>query len=100
MVKLAKLFTIGKGSLRVFSLLMALFISGYIFWDPTLFMAKIANYSQLLGPICVGILVIWSVCTGAIYGIGYKPRHTIWRIIVLPWPALLIMLAIIFALIR
>ncbi|CBJ80190.1 cyd operon protein YbgE [Xenorhabdus bovienii] len=76
-----------KGPLRALILIMALALASCVFWDPARFAA---NTSSL--HIWQGILLIWAVCSGVTFGVGFHPKHVIWRLFFHPLPALLILL--------
>lgn len=71
-----------KGPLRALSLLMALLLAGCMFWDPSRFAA---NSSSLA--IWQGLLMMWAVCTGVIYGVGFRPQRRLWQALFSPLPA-------------
>ncbi|PQQ27906.1 cyd operon protein YbgE [Photorhabdus hindustanensis] len=76
-----------KAPVRGFILIVALMFAACVFWDPARFAA---NTSSL--QIWQGILLIWSVCTGVIFGVGFQPRNIVWRIFFSPLPAFLILI--------
>lgn len=77
-----------KGPLRALSLVLALVLAFCVFWDPSRFAAKT---SQL--EIWHGILIMWAVCAGVVFGVGFRPQRSVWRLFFLPLPALLILAA-------
>lgn len=76
-----------KGPLRVLSLILALALAGCIFWNPAAFAAKTSSLE-----IWHGVLIIWAVCTGVIFGVGFKPIKPRWRILFMPSLAMIIMI--------
>ncbi|CDH18592.1 cyd operon protein YbgE [Xenorhabdus bovienii] len=76
-----------KGPLRALILIMALALASCVFWDPARFAA---NTSSL--HVWQGVLLIWAVCSGVTFGVGFHPKHIIWRLFFHPLPALLILL--------
>ncbi|MEX0445622.1 cyd operon protein YbgE [Xenorhabdus sp. SGI246] len=76
-----------KGLLRALILIMALALAGCVLWDP----ARFAASTSLLA-VWQGILLIWAVCSGVIFGIGFNPKHFIWRLFFHPLPAFLILI--------
>ncbi|CDH04747.1 Protein ybgE [Xenorhabdus bovienii str. oregonense] len=76
-----------KGSLRALILIMALALASCIFWDPARFAANTSSFH-----VWQGVLLIWAVCSGVTFGIGFHPNHVIWRLFFHPLPALLILL--------
>ncbi|MBD2812372.1 cyd operon protein YbgE [Xenorhabdus sp. Vera] len=76
-----------KGPLRAFILIIALVLASCVFWAPARFAA---NTSSL--QIWQGILLIWAVCSGATFGIGFHPKCIIWRLFFHPLPTFLILL--------
>ena len=77
-----------KSPLRALSLLMALLMAGCVIWDPTRFAARTSTLE-----IWQGLLLIWAVCTGVIYGVGFRQQRVLWRVIFMPLPAFVILLA-------
>ncbi|EGT3623678.1 MULTISPECIES: cyd operon protein YbgE [Morganella] len=75
-----------KGPLRALVLVMALGLALCVIWDPSRFAA---NTSSL--QIWQGLLMIWAVCSGAIFGTAFRPERTIWKIIFHPLPAVVIL---------
>ncbi|MCW7549719.1 cyd operon protein YbgE [Photorhabdus sp. APURE] len=78
---------IDKGPVRGLILIAALMFAACVFWDPARFAA---NTSSL--QIWQGILLIWAVCTGVIFGVGFQPRNIVWRIFFSPLLAFLILI--------
>lgn len=76
-----------RGLLRVLLLILALILAGCIFWDPARFAAKTSSLE-----IWQGFLLIWAVCAGVIYGVGFRPHSPLWRTFFSPLPAWLIIL--------
>ena len=75
-----------KGPIRVLVLLMALGLALSVIWDPSRFAA---NTSSL--QIWQGLLMIWAVCSGAIFGLAFRPKRAIWKILFHPLPAVVIL---------
>ncbi|WP_340609128.1 cyd operon protein YbgE [Xenorhabdus bharatensis] len=76
-----------KGLLRALILIMALGLAACILWDSTRFAS---NTSSLM--IWQGIFLIWAICSGVIFGVGFNPKHFVWRFFFHPLPALLILI--------
>ncbi len=68
--------TVLAALLRFFSLALALCASGLIFALP-----------QALAHVGHGLLslVMLGVCAGFVHGVGFVPRHPVWRIAFSPW---------------
>lgn len=77
-----------KGPLRALSLLLALWLAGCVFWDPSRFAAKTSALS-----VWHGLVLIWAVCTGVIYGTGFRPRRLRWQILFTPLLAMIVLVA-------
>jgi cyd operon protein YbgE len=77
-----------KGPLRAFSLLLALWLAGCVFWDPSRFAAKTSALS-----VWHGAVLIWAVCAGVIHGTGFRPRRLRWQAFFTPLPAMIVLLA-------
>lgn len=89
MVLFSKLFNklydlVDKGPLRALSLVSALVLAGCVLW----FAPK--TYSL---EVWQGLVIIWAVCTGVIFGVGLRPRRLRWRTVFTPLPAMLIIVA-------
>ncbi len=76
-----------KRPVRALILIMALTLAACVFWMPARFAA---NTSSL--PIWQGILLIWAVCSGVTFGVGFQPNRFIWRLFFHPLPAFFILL--------
>ncbi len=63
---------------RLFSFVLALGLSGMIFFDPRAFAH--AGHGLLS-------LVMLGVCAGFVHGVGFVPAHRVWRIAFSPWVA-------------
>ncbi|WP_114191801.1 cyd operon protein YbgE [Edaphovirga cremea] len=79
---------VDKGPLRALSLVMALVLTGCIFWDPTPFASRTSQLETWQG-----LLMIWAVCSGIIHGFGFRPKRAIWRAFFAPLPAMVILAA-------
>ncbi|ADU68444.1 cyd operon protein YbgE [Pantoea sp. At-9b] len=77
-----------KGPLRALSLLLALWLAGCVFWDPSRYAAKTSALS-----VWHGLVVIWAVCTGVIHGTGFRPRRLRWQALFTPLPAMIVLVA-------
>ncbi|MFC0229520.1 cyd operon protein YbgE [Serratia aquatilis] len=77
-----------KGPVRALSLVMALILAGFVFWDPTRFAARTSSLE-----IWQGIFLIWAVCAGLVHGVGFRPHSTFWRAFFAPLPAIVILAA-------
>jgi cyd operon protein YbgE len=85
---LSQLYSImDKGPLRALSLILALALTGVVFWDPTAFAAKMQSLAMWHG-----FFIVWAVCSGVIHGVGFKPRTLRWQTLFSPLPAFIIML--------
>lgn len=71
---------------RALSLLLAFLHAGLVLWEPTQYAAAIGGFNALIGP-----LLIWAVCSGVIFGIGFTPYSWIWRLLFTPYASLLIL---------
>ncbi|WP_038251932.1 cyd operon protein YbgE [Xenorhabdus nematophila] len=76
-----------KGLLRALILIAVLALASCVFWDPTRFAA---NTSSL--QLWQGVLLIWSVCAGVTFGVGFHSQRIIWRLFFHPIPAFFILL--------
>ncbi|PHM74732.1 cyd operon protein YbgE [Xenorhabdus kozodoii] len=76
-----------KSPVRALILIIALALAVCVFWDPARFAA---NTSSL--QIWQGILLIWAVCAGVTFGVGFHPKRIIWRVFFHPLPAFFILL--------
>ncbi|WP_350306896.1 cyd operon protein YbgE [Photorhabdus viridis] len=76
-----------KGPVKGLILIIALLLASCVFWDPARFAA---NTSSL--HLWQGILLIWAVCAGVIFGMDFHPRNIVWRIFFFPLPAFLILI--------
>lgn len=56
-----------KRFLRAFFFVMAFLLVGCMFWDLFRFVAKISELE-----IWYGLLLMWVVCVGVIYGVGFR----------------------------
>ncbi|MBI5918697.1 MAG: cyd operon YbgE family protein [Nitrosomonadales bacterium] len=63
---------------RMVSLLLALGVSGTILTYPTAL--GHAEHWLLM-------LVMWGTSAGFVHGVGFKPEHRLWRILLGPWAA-------------
>lgn len=66
---------------------MALAMAFCVMWDPSRFAA---NTSSLA--IWQGILLIWAVCAGAVFGLAYRPKHVVAQYLLHPIPAIIILI--------
>ncbi|MDC9580114.1 cyd operon protein YbgE [Xenorhabdus sp. PR6a] len=76
-----------KSLLRALILIMALILAACVFWQPARFAA---NTSSL--QIWQSILLVWAVCSGVTFGVGFHPKRIIWRLFFHPLPAFFILL--------
>ncbi|MBC8947855.1 MULTISPECIES: cyd operon protein YbgE [Xenorhabdus] len=76
-----------KSLLRALILIIALTLAACVFWDPARFAA---NTSSL--QIWQGSLLIWGVCSGVTFGVGFHPKRIIWQLFFHPLPAFFILL--------
>ncbi|WP_437890231.1 cyd operon protein YbgE [Phytobacter sp. V91] len=84
---IAKLYAVmDKRPLRALSLVMALGLAGCIFWDPARFAAKTSELE-----IWHGFLLMWAVCTGVIFGVGFRQRSVVWQGLFCPLIAMLVL---------
>ena len=77
---------LNKGPIRALVLIMALAMAFCVMWDPSRFAA---NTSSLA--IWQGILLIWAVCAGAVFGLAYRPKHVVAQYLLHPIPAIIIL---------
>ncbi|WON76050.1 cyd operon protein YbgE [Serratia sp. UGAL515B_01] len=77
-----------KGPVRALSLVMALTLAGFVFWDPTRFAARTSSLE-----IWQSIFLIWAVCAGMVHGVGFRPHSPFWRAFFAPLPAIVILAA-------
>ena len=80
-----------KGPLRALSLILALWLAGCVIWQPARFAARTSDLA-----IWHGVILIWAVCAGVVYGIGFRPQRTRWQALFAPLPAILVLIAGIF----
>lgn len=78
---------LNKGPIRALVLLLALAMAFCVMWDPSRFAA---NTSSLT--IWQGVLLIWAVCAGAIFGLAFRPKHPIAQCLLHPIPAIIILI--------
>lgn len=77
---------LNKGPIRALVLIMALALAFCVVWDPSRFAA---NTSSL--QVWQGLLMIWAVCAGVVFGTAFTPKHVIWRIFFHPIPAVIVL---------
>lgn len=77
-----------KRPLRAISLTMALTLAACVFWSPFRFAAQTSTLSWWQG-----IFIVWAVCAGVVHGTGFPPHRLRWRLVFLPLPAMLVMIA-------
>lgn len=77
-----------KSPLRALSLLIALVLAGFMFWDPTRFAAKTSTLA-----VWHGFVLMWAVCAGVIHGVGFRPRAVLWQGVFCPLLADLVLIA-------
>ncbi|UJF18625.1 cyd operon YbgE family protein [Vibrio sp. SS-MA-C1-2] len=71
--------------LRIVVLILSFCLAGIFLWDPIQFAQEIGG---LVG--YKGLLLIWGICAGVIYGIGFKPILWIWQLLFSPYISILI----------
>ncbi|PIJ48754.1 cyd operon protein YbgE [Erwinia sp. OLTSP20] len=74
-----------RRSLRLLSLLLALWLAGCLFWAP----ARFASHTSSLS-LWQGWIIMWGVCASVVFGVGFQPQKLRWRALFLPLPALLV----------
>ncbi|WED22770.1 cyd operon protein YbgE [Vibrio sp. JC009] len=75
-----------KTFFRALSLLLAFAHAGLVLWDPVQYASAIGGFNALIAP-----LLIWAVCSGVIFGIGFTPNSWFWRVFFSPYFSLLIL---------
>lgn len=63
-----------KRPLRALFFVMALLLAGCMFWDLFCFAAKTSELE-----IWHGLLLMWAVCAGVIYGVGFCLQKVFWQ---------------------
>nr|WP_216613384.1 cyd operon protein YbgE [Vibrio sp. 99-8-1] len=66
--------------LRALIFVLAIGHAGLVMWEPTLYAQAIGGFNAVIAP-----LLIWSVCTGVIVGIGFVPRAWFWKLFFSPY---------------
>ncbi|MEI8633921.1 cyd operon protein YbgE [Vibrio sp. PP-XX7] len=62
-----------------------------LMWNPHSYAASIGGFN-----LTVVILLIWSVCSSMIFGIGFKPRRLQWQVLFSPYLSGLILIGFTF----
>lgn len=71
---------VDKGSWRALSLILAIVLSGSIFFNSYLFIASKAG-----APFLLTLWLIWGMMNLWIHGMGLNIRKPIWQLIFSPW---------------
>lgn len=80
-----------KGPLRALSLIIALWLAGCVIWQPARFAARTSDLA-----LWHGLLMIWAVCAGVVYGSGLRLQRARWQLLLAPLPALIVLIIGIF----
>lgn len=83
---LSAFFLLKDTKMRIVSLILSLLLAGCIFFNSPWFFGHDGKI-----PFWLAILIIWSVCSGVIFGVGFQPNRQIWKIIFSPYIAIVIM---------
>ncbi|MCW8333952.1 cyd operon protein YbgE [Vibrio sp. SCSIO 43135] len=75
-----------KALFRALSLVLGFAHVAMVMWDPELYATHIGGFNAVIGP-----LLIWSVCSSMVYGIGFKPRYWLWQVLFSPYFSLTIL---------
>ncbi|WP_087026116.1 cyd operon protein YbgE [Thaumasiovibrio subtropicus] len=71
---------LNHGALRAVVLLMGLALVGVVMWEPTVFAEAIGGFNIVKGP-----LLIWSMCSAMVYGVGFNPYRWYWQLLFTPY---------------
>lgn len=71
---------------RVLVIGLAFLHAGLVLWEPTRYADAIGGFNALIGP-----LLIWAVCSGVIFGVGFTPINWYWRLLFSPYISLAIL---------
>jgi len=77
---------IDNALLRALSFILAIGHSALLMWEPTYYDKAIGGFSAV-----VGLLFIWAICSGVIFGIGFKPVFVGWSVLFSPYFSLTIL---------
>ncbi|WCE30721.1 cyd operon protein YbgE [Vibrio sp. SCSIO 43137] len=78
---------IDKALFRALSFLLAIGHAGLILWEPNQYAEAIGGFNVVIAP-----LLIWAICSGVIFGIGFVQRSPYWRLFFSPYLSLTILL--------
>ncbi|MDG3087716.1 cyd operon protein YbgE [Vibrio hannami] len=71
---------------RALSILMVFMHAGLVLWEPTQYAQAIGGFNTVISP-----LMIWAICTGVIFGVGFTPINWYWRVLFSPYISLLVL---------
>lgn len=71
---------------RALSILMVVMHAGLLLWEPTQYAQEIGGFNTAIGP-----LMIWALCSGVIFGVGFTPINWYWRILFSPYVPLVVL---------
>ncbi|MGX9415809.1 cyd operon YbgE family protein [Vibrio sp. WJH972] len=72
---------------RLFIMALGLFHAGLLMWEPTQYANSIGGFSLLKVT-----LLIWSMCSSMVVGIGFHPYRSVFKLMFSPYFSLLILL--------
>lgn len=75
------------GLARSVLLLLALFHAGAVLWNPHVYASAIGGFNAGVVP-----LMIWSICSGVILGVGFQPISGWGKLLLNPYLSLVILL--------
>ncbi len=78
---------IDKALYRALSFLLAMGHAGAILWDPKQYSEWIGGFNPVISP-----LLIWAICSGMIFAVGFVPHKWGWRLFFSPYLSLLILI--------
>lgn len=78
---------VDKALFRALSFLLAIGHAGLILWEPNQYAEAIGGFNAVIAP-----LLIWAICSGVIFGIGFVQRSPYWRLFFSPYLSLTILL--------
>jgi cyd operon protein YbgE len=77
---------IERALFRALAIGLAFLHAGLVLWEPTQYAEAIGGFNARIGP-----LLIWAVCSGVIFGIGFTPINWYWRLLFSPYISLAIL---------
>ncbi|MDP5255038.1 MULTISPECIES: cyd operon protein YbgE [unclassified Vibrio] len=63
-----------KALVRALSLLLGFTHLALVMWDPHQYSLQIGGFNGVISP-----LLIWSICSSMVSGVGFLPRHWMWQ---------------------